>query len=125
MRVDKSMSMDMDVGAGADAWEEVVGCLAGLTVREGRAPLTLAASPSFAPSRSTIRLFLFFRPRAWAATKCGDVGCEPGDEVWGLFEAAVIFEGLPTATTGGECITDDGREDVICSEGGAVRYRFS
>ena len=103
----------------------------GLTVLEGvgRELPSLLLRP---PSRSTIRLFFFLRPRALPAPRWGDVGCETGEEFgeeWrGLLWAAatpLIVDGLPTATTGGEYATDGGREEVICSGGGEVRYRFS
>ena len=114
--------MAVGMGAGAEGCSDTVGRFTGLTVRDSRELVTLAASPSFAPSRSTIRLFLFFRPRAGNADAANDGdGCEAGDDVPGVLAAPLIFEGLPTATTGGEYATDDGRDEVICSAGGVVR----
>ena len=105
-----------------------------------RAPRILDIEPllelpaSLPPSKSTIRLFFFFLPRT--AANWGEGACDGGPEVLGevfgldLVPAALVpfvgrSEGLPTGTEGGVTATETGRDEVICSGGGEVRYLFS
>ena len=87
---------------------------------------------SLPPSRSTIRLFFFFRPRATIAGEAvSELGADPTGDPPGLVRAGTISapafgEGLPTGTTGGDgAAVGVARADAICSGGGDVKYRFS